>query len=210
MDQDNMVLLSVNKITRYILHTPLHCKNSSLCYASLRLLWLVLIRLQPSGFDTIQDCRVTVHMTSYTNKYCVAHMMVFYVIHSTLLKKFILQLLPVHCISWTDISSISYSGSFNAVDENGALCIQVFSSTLQPKWARIAGAFSSSLLLVSAAQVAEYSGSWLDQNSNYLPVGTLSYIPGILFVWVDVLSEDVIQKWYKDGHSVRGKMLFLD
>jgi hypothetical protein len=64
--------------------------------------------------------------------------------------------------------------------------------------------------LVSAAQVAEYSGSWLDQNSNYLPVGTLSYIPGILFVRVDVLSEDVIQKWYKDGHSVRGKMLFLD
>jgi hypothetical protein len=64
--------------------------------------------------------------------------------------------------------------------------------------------------VVSTAQVAEYSGSRLDQNSNYLPVGTLSYIPGNLFVRADVLSENVIQKWYKDGHSVRGKILFLD
>jgi hypothetical protein len=29
-----------------------------------------------------------------------------------------------------------------------------------------------------------------------------------LFVKVDILSEDVILKCYKDGHSVRGKMLF--
>jgi len=64
--------------------------------------------------------------------------------------------------------------------------------------------------VVSAAQVAEHSGSRLDQHSNYLSVGTLSYIPGNLFVKVDVLSEDVILKWNKDGHSVRGKMLFLD
>lgn len=26
----------------------------------------------------------------------------------------------------------------------------------------------------------------------------------------DVLSEEVIMKWYKEGHSVKGKMLFLD
>jgi hypothetical protein len=26
----------------------------------------------------------------------------------------------------------------------------------------------------------------------------------------DVLSEEVILKWYKEGHSVKGKMLFLD
>jgi len=63
--------------------------------------------------------------------------------------------------------------------------------------------------VVSAAKVAEYSGSRLHQNSTYLPVGTLSYIPGNLFVTVDVLSEDVILK-YKDGHSVMGKMLFMD
>jgi hypothetical protein len=25
-----------------------------------------------------------------------------------------------------------------------------------------------------------------------------------------VLSEEVILKWYKEGHSVKGKMLFLD
>jgi len=137
-------------------------------------------------------------------------MMVFYILHFTLLKKFMLQLLSVHCVSWTDISSISYSGSFNAADKNEALCIQVYSSTLQSKWARIAGAFSASILVVSAAQVAEHSGSRLDQHSNYLSVGTLSYIPGNLFVTVDVLSEDVILKWNKDGHSVRGKMLFLD
>jgi hypothetical protein len=64
--------------------------------------------------------------------------------------------------------------------------------------------------MVCAAQVAEYSGNRLDQNSNNLPVGTLSYIPRNLFIIADVLSEDVIQKWYKDGHSVRGKTLFLD
>ena len=64
--------------------------------------------------------------------------------------------------------------------------------------------------MVSAAQVAEYSGGRLDQHSNYLPAGTLSYIPGNLFLTVDVLSEDVFLKWYKDGHSVREKMLFLD
>lgn len=26
----------------------------------------------------------------------------------------------------------------------------------------------------------------------------------------DVLSESVIMKWYKEGHSVKGKMMFLD
>lgn len=26
----------------------------------------------------------------------------------------------------------------------------------------------------------------------------------------DVVSEEVILKWYKEGHSVKGKMLFLD
>ena len=26
----------------------------------------------------------------------------------------------------------------------------------------------------------------------------------------DVISEEVILKWYKEGHSVKGKMLFLD
>jgi hypothetical protein len=26
----------------------------------------------------------------------------------------------------------------------------------------------------------------------------------------NVLSEEVILKWYKEGHSVKGKMLFLD
>ncbi|EGI63005.1 Basic leucine zipper and W2 domain-containing protein 2 [Acromyrmex echinatior] len=26
----------------------------------------------------------------------------------------------------------------------------------------------------------------------------------------EVVSEDVILKWYKEGHSVKGKMLFLD
>jgi hypothetical protein len=29
-------------------------------------------------------------------------------------------------------------------------------------------------------------------------------------VTADVLSEEVILKWYKEGHSVKGKMLFLD
>ena len=32
----------------------------------------------------------------------------------------------------------------------------------------------------------------------------------MLFVTADVLSEEVILKWYKEGHSVKGKMLFLD
>jgi len=31
-----------------------------------------------------------------------------------------------------------------------------------------------------------------------------------VFVTADVLSEEVILKWYKEGHSVKGKMLFLD
>jgi hypothetical protein len=31
-----------------------------------------------------------------------------------------------------------------------------------------------------------------------------------MFVIADVLSEEVILKWYKEGHSVKGKMLFLD
>lgn len=26
----------------------------------------------------------------------------------------------------------------------------------------------------------------------------------------DVVSEEVILKWYKEGHSLKGKMLFLD
>lgn len=32
----------------------------------------------------------------------------------------------------------------------------------------------------------------------------------LLFYKTDVLSEEVILKWYKEGHSVKGKMLFLD
>ncbi|KDR20399.1 protein krasavietz [Zootermopsis nevadensis] len=32
----------------------------------------------------------------------------------------------------------------------------------------------------------------------------------LLFYKTDVLSEEVIMKWYKEGHSVKGKMLFLD
>jgi len=32
----------------------------------------------------------------------------------------------------------------------------------------------------------------------------------VVFVTADVLSEEVILKWYKEGHSVKGKMLFLD
>jgi hypothetical protein len=31
-----------------------------------------------------------------------------------------------------------------------------------------------------------------------------------MFVTADVLSEEVILKWYKEGHSVKGKMHFLD
>lgn len=30
------------------------------------------------------------------------------------------------------------------------------------------------------------------------------------FILADVISEEVILKWYKEGHSVKGKMLFLD
>ncbi|XP_014205551.1 protein krasavietz [Copidosoma floridanum] len=32
----------------------------------------------------------------------------------------------------------------------------------------------------------------------------------LLFYKTDVISEEVILRWYKDGHSVKGKMLFLD
>eukprot|EP00914_Ancora_sagittata_P012377 GHVO01023830.1.p1 GENE.GHVO01023830.1~~GHVO01023830.1.p1 ORF type:complete len:418 (+),score=69.29 GHVO01023830.1:59-1312(+) len=32
----------------------------------------------------------------------------------------------------------------------------------------------------------------------------------LLFYKVDVLSEDVIMKWYKDGHASKGKSVFLD
>jgi hypothetical protein len=32
----------------------------------------------------------------------------------------------------------------------------------------------------------------------------------LMFVTADVLSEEVILKWYKEGHSVKGKMMFLD
>lgn len=32
----------------------------------------------------------------------------------------------------------------------------------------------------------------------------------LLFYKTDVLSEGVILKWYKEGHSVKGKMMFLD
>ncbi|OAD60877.1 Insulin-degrading enzyme [Eufriesea mexicana] len=32
----------------------------------------------------------------------------------------------------------------------------------------------------------------------------------LLFYKIDVISEEVILKWYKEGHSVKGKMLFLD
>jgi hypothetical protein len=32
----------------------------------------------------------------------------------------------------------------------------------------------------------------------------------VAFVVADVLSEEVILKWYKEGHSVKGKMMFLD
>ncbi|OXU32042.1 hypothetical protein TSAR_004340 [Trichomalopsis sarcophagae] len=32
----------------------------------------------------------------------------------------------------------------------------------------------------------------------------------LLFYKTDVVSEEVILRWYKDGHSVKGKMLFLD
>ncbi|KAL7302322.1 protein krasavietz [Trichogramma pretiosum] len=32
----------------------------------------------------------------------------------------------------------------------------------------------------------------------------------LLFYKTDVVSEVVIMRWYKDGHSVKGKMLFLD
>lgn len=32
----------------------------------------------------------------------------------------------------------------------------------------------------------------------------------ILFFTAEVISEEVILKWYKEGHSVKGKMLFLD
>jgi hypothetical protein len=35
-------------------------------------------------------------------------------------------------------------------------------------------------------------------------------IPGNVFVTVDVLSEDVILNWYKQGHSAKVKILFLD
>ena len=32
----------------------------------------------------------------------------------------------------------------------------------------------------------------------------------IFFILADVISEEVILKWYKEGHSVKGKMMFLD
>ncbi|PBC27148.1 Protein extra bases [Apis cerana cerana] len=32
----------------------------------------------------------------------------------------------------------------------------------------------------------------------------------LLFYKTDVISEEVILKWYKEGHSVKGKMMFLD
>ncbi|KAK7864655.1 hypothetical protein R5R35_012424 [Gryllus longicercus] len=32
----------------------------------------------------------------------------------------------------------------------------------------------------------------------------------LLFYKTDVLSEEVILKWYKEGHSMKGKMMFLD
>jgi hypothetical protein len=32
----------------------------------------------------------------------------------------------------------------------------------------------------------------------------------LLFYKTDVVSEEVILKWFKEGHSVKGKMLFLD
>ncbi|XP_071450900.1 protein krasavietz [Hetaerina americana] len=32
----------------------------------------------------------------------------------------------------------------------------------------------------------------------------------LLFYKTDVLSEEVILKWYKEGHSVKGKLMFLD
>lgn len=32
----------------------------------------------------------------------------------------------------------------------------------------------------------------------------------LIYILADVISEEVILKWYKEGHSVKGKMLFLD
>jgi hypothetical protein len=32
----------------------------------------------------------------------------------------------------------------------------------------------------------------------------------LLFYKTDVLSEEVILRWYKEGHSVKGKMMFLE
>jgi len=32
----------------------------------------------------------------------------------------------------------------------------------------------------------------------------------LLFYKTNVISEEVVMKWYKDGHSVKGKMMFLD
>jgi len=51
----------------------------------------------------------------------------------------------------------------------------LFSSTLQPKSARRAGAFSASIFMVSAAENPKNLGSSLNQNSTYLLIGTIPY-----------------------------------
>lgn len=64
-------------------------------------------------------------------------------------------------------------GVFKRIWRFGIWCI--FSSTLQPKSGRTAGAFCASIFVVSAAENPENSGSSLNQNSTYLLVGTIPY-----------------------------------
>jgi len=81
--------------------------------------------------------------------------------------------IPQACLSYTCISFISYSGSVNEIDNIGIRCL--FSFTLQPKSARIAGAFSASIFMVSAAENPENLDSSPNQNSLYLLIGTIPY-----------------------------------
>jgi len=83
------------------------------------------------------------------------------------------ELIPQACLSYTYTSLISYSGSLSEIDSIEIWCI--FSSTLQPKSARTAGALSASIFVVPAAENPEHSGGSLNQNSTYLLIGTIPY-----------------------------------
>jgi len=66
----------------------------------------------------------------------------------------------------------------NETEKIKVLCI--FLSTLQPEWASTAGAFSAYIFMLAAAENYEDSGSRLNQNSNYLSIGTLPYCRKII------------------------------